>query len=89
MKRICFIFAQLCFVLTITSAQNSENDVSLKTIISQMTKSDCIFPYNPTDFGYPHYMVEASEMMGELYPSGESAYDWFKSYNSGVKENCN
>ena len=86
MKRSCLLFAQLFCVLMISSAQNSEKEISLKAVISQMTASDCIKKFDPTDFGYPHYMVAASEMMGELYPSGGTGYDWFSSYNSGVKE---
>ena len=73
MKRSCLLFAQLFCVLMISSAQNSEKEISLKAVISQMTASDCIKKLDPTDFGYPHYMVAASEMMGELYPSGG---DW-------------
>ena len=81
MKKIFIIIAQLFFVLNVSS-QNNSTDVLLKNIINQFTKIDCIKNGNPTDMGYPHYMVAATYMMGDVYPSAEYGYDWFSSYST-------
>lgn len=80
MKKCILLIAQLLFVLNVY-AQNSVTDVSLNSIIKQFTKSDCIKNGDPTDMGYPHYMVAATYMMGDVYPT-QDGYDWFSLYNT-------
>lgn len=81
MKKSILIVATL-FIALNTFAQGSEMETSLNSIIKEITKSENIKKGNPTDMGYPHYMVAATQMMGDVYPSASYSYDWFNSYNT-------
>lgn len=81
MKKIILLIVQLFLALN-TFALNTETENTFKKIIEQFTKIDCIKKGNPTDMGYPHYMVSATYMMGDVYPSHDFGYDWFAVYNT-------
>ena len=85
MKKVTIILLQLLVSINI-AAQSFDAENSLRKVIKQITTSDSIRYMDPTDFGYPHYMVAASEMMGEMYPAGGPSYDWFTAYNSGITD---
>lgn len=86
MKKILLLIVHLFIMLNVSA----QDPATLNSIIKQFTKIDCIKKGNPTDMGYPHYMVAATYMMGDVYPSHDIGYDWFAVYNTmQIKEDYN
>ena len=77
-----------------TIEKYKKNEVAYKVIenaytkiMSQLTAGYSVYPknYNPTDMGYPVFMVATAEMLGDMYPVDEGvSYDWFTSYGRSI-----
>lgn len=52
-------------------------------ISTQMTQGYLVYGNNTheTDMSYPMFMIAFTEMLGDIYPGGESGYDWYRGYN--------
>ena len=56
---------------------------SINGISAQMTQGYLVYGDNSheTDMSYPMFMIAGTEMLGDMYPGGESGYDWYRAYN--------
>ena len=68
---------------------------SLRGIPSQMAQGYLVYgdQVEETDMAYPAYMIAQTELLGDMYPSGNSGYDWYypfnaTDYNNGENSAC-
>ena len=66
------------------SASASAMEASLRGIPSQMAQGYLVYgsQTHETDMAYPAYMIAQTELLGDMYPGGDSGYDWYYSYNA-------
>lgn len=65
-------------------ASASAMEASLRGIPSQMAQGYLVYgdQVHETDMAYPAYMIAQTELLGDMFPSGDSGYDWYYSYNA-------
>lgn len=59
-------------------------EASMSGIPAQMAQGYLVYgnQTHETDLGYPSFMMQFTELMGDIFPLGaNSGYDWFRSYN--------
>ena len=59
-------------------------EASLRGIPSQMAQGYLVYgdQVHETDMAYPAYMIAQTELLGDMYPGGDSGYDWYYTYSS-------
>ena len=62
----------------------SAMEASLRGVPSQMAQGYLVYgdQVHETDMAYPAYMIAQTELLGDMYPSGDSGYDWYYAYNA-------
>lgn len=71
---------QLIINLTKETLKNHiENNV-----IPQITQGYLVYgsQVHETDMAYPAYMIAQTELLGDMFPSGDSGFDWYYAYNA-------
>ena len=65
-------------------ASASAMEASLRGVPSQMCQGYLVYgdQVHETDMAYPAYMIAQTELLGDMFPSGDSGYDWYYSYNA-------
>ena len=60
----------------------SAMEASLRGIPSQMAQGYLVYgdQVHETDMAFPAYMIAQTEFLGDMFPSGDSGYDWYYSY---------
>ena len=60
----------------------SAMEASLRGIPSQMTQGYLVYgeQVHETDMAFPAYMIAQTEFLGDMFPSGDSGYDWYYAY---------
>lgn len=59
-------------------------EASLRGIPSQMAQGYLVYgeQVHETDMAYPAYMIAQTELLGDMFPGGDSGYDWYYAYNA-------
>ncbi len=66
------------------AASPTAMEAALRGIPSQMSQGYYVYEsqVHETDMGYPAYMIAQTEFLGDMFPAGDSGYDWYTAYNS-------
>ena len=66
------------------SASADAMEAALRGIPASMAQGYYVYgsQVHETDMAYPAYMIAQTEFLGDMFPGGDSGYDWYYAYNS-------
>ena len=66
------------------SASAGAMEAALRGIPASMAQGYYVYgtQVHETDMAYPAYMIAQTEFLGDMFPGGNSGYDWYYGYNS-------